>query len=34
MTTLIALGSIVVLLGAVTGRPYPQSWYARWSRHS
>lgn len=33
MSALIALGSVVFLLAAVLGKPYRQTWHARWSRH-
>jgi hypothetical protein len=34
MTVLIMFGSAIMLLAALSGRPYPQSWYQRWSRYS
>ena len=34
MTVVIAFGSAILLLRAVFGTPYRQSWYQRWSRHT
>ena len=34
MTALIVFGSTIFLLAAAVGRPYPQSWHRRWSRHT
>jgi hypothetical protein len=33
MFTLIAFGTVLFLLTAAVGRPYPQSWYQRWGNY-
>jgi hypothetical protein len=32
--TALMTGSAILLLAAMAPKPYPQSWYQRWSRHT
>jgi hypothetical protein len=33
MLALIAFTAVILLLAALLGRPYPQTWHGRWGNH-